>query len=118
VTFNVNPVEGHNVAAAWGADRDAMYNAARLALNIHQDGDMATLPPLRLVVAAAYRLPFLSETVADQGTFAGRIITEDYHHLIDRVPYWLAQDLTGYADALHALLCEDWTFAKSVEANL
>lgn len=118
VTFNHVPDDFEAAATSWGAERNAVYNAAKLALHIHQDGAKPALPPLRLVVAAAYQLPFLSETVPDQGMFLGKIVTEDYDQLVERVPYWLGQDLTGYADALHALLCEEWTFERSVEQNL
>lgn len=118
IEFNHIPDNFEAAATAWGAERNAVYNAARLAMHIHQDGTKPALPPLRLVVAAAYRLPFLSETVPDQGDFYGKLITEDYDRLVERVPYWLSQDLTGYADALYAYLCEEWTFEKCLTENL
>lgn len=118
VKFNNVPDDLPAAATSWGAERNAAYNAARLAWHIHQDADKPALPPLRLVMAAAYRLPFLSESVPDQGVFRGLIVTEDYADMVERVPYWLSQDLTGYADALARYLNEEYTFAHSVESNL
>lgn len=118
VTFNNIPDDLPAAATSWGAERNAAYNAARLAAHIHQDSRYRTLPPLRLVMAAAYHLPFLSEEVENQGVFYSKIITEPYENLVTRIPYWLSQDLSGYADELARYLNTELTFKRSVEDNL
>lgn len=109
-------------ASMWGKARDAVLRASRAYLHIHQHEHAPGIPPLRLVVAAAYRLPFVSEAFADSGIFgAATLLASDYAHLAEFVHLWTRQDSPALRDrghALYRLLCEDLTFRKSVEEAL
>ena len=45
---------------AWGDHRDGVLRSTRAILNVHQD-ELGLIEPLRMVVAAAYRLAYLTE---------------------------------------------------------
>lgn len=109
--------------AAWGAERDVMLNASRAYLHIHQWEDIPAVPGLRMVVAAAYSLPFITEDCADYGVFERFAIRETYQHLVDKVRFVTHRpDLTSLwtdeGNRLHQFLCVDYTFRKSVEGAL
>ncbi len=111
--------------AAWGAERDAMLNASRVYVHVHQWDDIPAVPGLRMVVAAAYKLPVISETIADVGVFTGLITRESYGFLaeaLQRILYdhdsALYRSVIANGEALHQFLCHDYTFRKSVEAAL
>lgn len=111
--FKVSP------SSAWGQARHDILESSRLYLHIHQHDNVPTIAPLRMVVAAAYGLPVLSEEVVDQGIFAGRMVTEPYERLVERMGYWLSYPgLREYGEALKQQLTVDWTFKRSVEANV
>lgn len=106
--------------SAWDEQRAGILNASGAYLNIHQRDDVFTIAPLRLVVAAAYKLGVISEAASDAGEFASLIIQEPYATLIDRVPFWIRQPntLRRYGEALHQYLCVERTFKSVLEAAL
>jgi len=108
---------------AWGEDRHRLLIQSAIYLHVHQHDDKPGMPPLRLVVAAAYRMPFITETVADPGIFGyTHFMQSEYTHLADFVRMWACdedrQRLNDYGAALHDLLCRDMTFRRSVEVAL
>lgn len=107
---------------AWGDERHALLRNSASYLHVHQHDDMPAVPALRLVVAAAYGLPFISETVADAGIFQKHILQSDYNALAYNMAivtqhHW-ERDLMPKAHSLHQKLCIDFTFKKSVEVAL
>lgn len=105
---------------AWGADRHRVLMGSACYLHVHQRDDAPGMPPLRLVVAAAYSLPFISETIRDPGIFGQTYFMQSaYAHLADFVRMWTCDSdrnrLNDYGRALHDLLCRDLTFRRSVE---
>lgn len=104
---------------AWGDDRHRILSNSAVYLNVHQWDNIPTLPPLRMVIAAAYALPVVSETVADAGLFEGRILQLHYNWVAETLPHVLhdkpTMEMCGH---LHQLLCVDRTFRKSIEAAL
>lgn len=108
---------------AWGFERHRLLMQSALYLHVHQHDDKPGMPPLRLVVAAAYSLPFITETVANPGIFGyTHFMQSDYPQIADFVRMWACdtdrQRLNDYGMALHDKLCHAFTFRKSVEAAL
>lgn len=108
-------------SSAWGDERHAVLAGSRVYGHIHQHENKHGIPALRLVVAAAYGLPFITEQCADAGRFADAIMQAPYHYFAGFTRDWLRDEwnmLKAKGDALRGLLCEDFTFRKSVEAAL
>lgn len=108
----------------WGDERDEVLRQSRAYLHVHQLDRSPGVPGLRMVVAAAYGLAVMSETVADAGIFDPSMLMQaDYAHLVEFVALW-TRDTEGHkrlADIgarLRYELCERLTFRKSVEAAL
>lgn len=116
--------------AAWPPDypghagsdeRHQVLRSTRLMLHVHQY-DTPALAPLRLAIAAAYRLPVISEDVPDRGPYAEAVLFARYDNLPQMVHLWLGgklgSDWEGIAsssgDRLHALLCQERPFGVAV----
>lgn len=111
------PIYKPAVTSAWGIDRHRILTKSRSYIHIHQLDNVPTLPPLRLVVAAAYRLPFITEWVDNPGGFAGLILQERYENMASNIRARLTRaDLADFGEALHKRLCHEWTFRRGVEA--
>lgn len=111
---------------AWGEERHRILSNSTAYLHVHQWDNVPTIAPLRMVVAAAYGLPVITETVADAGMFAGfsapilecqyRDIAADVEALVHREQ---KRHLLAYeGQCLYQHLCVDYTFRKSIEAAL
>lgn len=113
---------GHSVSpSAWGPDRAAILGQSSLLLNIDRVEGLHLAAPLRFVLAAAYRLPIVSEEAGDMDPLVpGKsILTAPY----DRLPAFVSEvlkrpDLGRLADEAHRVLCEEHTFRKSVLKTL
>jgi hypothetical protein len=102
--------------SAWGDARHYILTHTKAYLHIHQLDDVRTLPPLRLVVAAAYKLPFITETVDAPGVFADCILQEPYGSMAANIRARLTRaDLADFGEALYEKLCVAWTFRQRVE---
>lgn len=110
---------------AWGEERHRILSNSAVYLHVHQWDNIPTLPPLRMVVAAAYALPVVSETVADGGIFVteGSLYSDTYTEVTNatidlvRSPYF-EHRASFMGGSLHQLLCVDLTFRKSIDAAL
>jgi len=108
---------------AWGEERHRVLSNSTAYLHVHQWDHVPTIAPLRMVVAAAYGLPVITEECADCGAFEPYVIREDYPYLVSKVQFVTQRpDLNTLweddANRLHRFLCEDLTFRKSIEAAL
>lgn len=105
-------------SSAWDDKRHDVLTRSYMYLHVHQNDDIKGVPALRLIVAAAYQLPFLSEEVEHRGIFTGRqcILTEPYEALSSHSDYRVWEGLKDNAVYLHEFLCYEFTFRKSVEA--
>lgn len=103
--------------SARGKARDPLLQTSTLYLHVHQDEARPAVPALRLIVAAAYSLPVICETPADQGAFLGKIITEDYNRIPVALRHWLneANGAWTYGDALYQYLCIDHNIIRCIE---
>lgn len=118
-------VEKHGLTVApdgWGYQRHERLLEARAMIHVHQHDSIPTIAPLRWCIAAAYRLPVISETVANRAPFGyTHFMTSDYQYLAEFAAMHLRDkytNLEGYGGALHQKLCHELTFRKSVEATL
>ncbi len=107
----------------WKQARHNSLKSSRTMLHIHQHDGIATLAPLRVALAAAYRLPLITETCHDYGILgSSHRLVSDYDNIPAFVQKWTHQNerriLADYGNALHGLLCRDYTFRKCVEAAL
>lgn len=116
-------LEQGNISLApngWGQERHAILQQSHIMLNIHQHDYAFTVPPQRFALAAAYRLPVVTEHVANEGVFTHSYMMQcDRAHMVSFIRMWRADHrLTDYANALHELLCVERTFRKCVEGAL
>lgn len=107
---------------AWGDERHQILRNSAAYLHVHQWHDIPAVPALRLVVAAAYGLPFITETCADAGIFKRHIAQSDYANLayettLATQTLW-ERELLPRGMSLHQKLCIDFPFRKSVESAL
>lgn len=108
---------------AWGLDRHYLLDHSRSFVHVHQHEDIPGVAALRVALAAAYSLPYISEQVADRGIFStSNMLFSDYAHLADFAEQWLTDDksqmLADYGWALHQLLCVEKPFRHWIEAAL
>lgn len=107
----------------WGIDRTKELLQSQLMLHVHQWEQVPAVAPLRWCIAAAHRLPMITETVEDRGIFGHTYMLQcDYEFIPEFVERVVKPEnryqLEDYGGALHTLLCEKWTFTKMLEANL
>lgn len=107
----------------WGFERCQNINSSKAMVHIHQHDSISTVAPLRFALAAAYKIPLISETLQDSGPFNREtVLTFEYDNLPQQVSLWTTQyserGLYHWGWALNDLLCQDWTFGKCVEAAL
>jgi len=114
-----------NIApASWGAERDVALRSSRAIVNIHQT-PAPVQEPLRIALAAAYRLPLITETIKDPAPLDcdGHMTMIDYNNLEDGLSRWLdapdaRQKLIARGEALHQALCVDRTFGECVRRGV
>jgi hypothetical protein len=111
--FNVAP-------DAWDKERDAILWASRLMVNIHQHGYLQSVAPVRMAIAAAYRLPVLCENVIDRGILSDCVVYTHYDRIIDNTRYLLSHDMArdSFASALHETLCLEYSFNRNIKDAL
>lgn len=101
-----------------GERRHEVLSNTRLMVHVHQHED-AALTPLRLALAAAYRLTVISETVPDPGIYRHAVIWADYENVVERAELNLQGrdgigESSNYGDKLYQLLCVEHPFEKCV----
>lgn len=103
---------------AWGEQRHNYLVQSRAMLNVHQHDWAATTAPQRFALAAAYKLPMISEAACDPGVFADCVLWSGYGALVDFTSNQLRGDLHEYGEALYELLCVSIPFRTCVERSL
>lgn len=106
---------------AWGEERHKVLSNSTAYLHVHQHADKPGVPALRMVVAAAYSLPVISERCANRGIFEGCVPHAVFDALASYTQIWLndpehQRGLANSAADLHERLCRDYTFRMSIEA--
>lgn len=103
-------------ASAWGETRARILHQSRAMLYVHQT-EMPIGAPLRFALAAAYKLPLLSESMADPYPLVeGRdLLSAPYDKLLAETDLWLSsRSLAPYGQSLHETLCIERNFRLSV----
>lgn len=115
---------GYTIAPnGWGQDRHRALLQSRCVVHVHQHENIPAIAALRWCIAAAYRLPIISEAVNSREPFAvSDFLTCDYDGLVDFVAERLTEPdhalLNSYGFALQNKLCRELTFKKSIESAL
>jgi hypothetical protein len=106
----------------WGEARHSALSKSRAMVIVHQWEQFKCIAPLRWALAAAYKLPVISENVYCRDPFGhSHFMTCDidrlgkFTELHIRDPF---NNLSDYGLALHEKLCHQMTFRKSIEAAL
>ena len=104
----------------WFEKRHEALCATRAMVHVHQHDDIRTVAPQRFALAAAYRLPLISESIDKRGIFGySSILMCDYTHLPEFVTMWIKKGrnplLENYGNALYQLLCVEFPFRNCVE---
>lgn len=103
---------------AWGLDRDGLLWTSRAMLNVHQ-GHSTIGEPLRFAVAAAYRMPLLSENLYDPWPLEDgkTVLQAPYAGIVGAVMGWMRSrgDLAAFGEALYQKLCVENDFRRGVE---
>lgn len=105
----------------WGEDRTLKLLMSRTMVHVHQREDTKGIAPLRWCLAAAHHLPIISETVPNRGIFGyTHMMQADYNFLASFTASALKDRrmLSDYAEALHGLLCRDYTFKVGVDSHV
>jgi hypothetical protein len=88
-------------------------------LHVHQHDGISTIAPQRFALAAAYRIPLISETACEPGPVKDAVVWANYDALpevvTERVRY---RSLADYGEALYQVLCVERTFKSEVEKAL
>lgn len=110
--------------ACWGVERDAVLRSSFAMVNIHQT-PAPVQEPLRVALSAAYRLPFITETLADPTPFDPDVhmVMMDYSQVEETLTRWLGtsegrRGLSDRGEALHRALCIDRTFDECVRQGV
>lgn len=116
---------GVTPTSLWGHDRERVLAGGRVYLNVHQNEIVAWqgVPGLRMIIAAAYSLPVISEQVKDSGIFGqSTFLQSDYAHVAEFAALHLNDKsnahLRDYGYSLHSLLCNEHTFRRVIERSL
>lgn len=106
----------------WGLRRHRILVQSRAMLHVHQHDQVRGVACLRWAIAAAYKLPVITEELwGDPGIFEPGLHTLNRHYdgLVEYIKDLLNwSNLPDYGMALHHLLCEERTFRKIVDGAL
>lgn len=106
--------------SAWNGERSFVLRKSKLYLHVHQHDAFPCIPSLRLVMAAAYHLPFKTEACHDYGHWQDVVMHTPYDgivpSLIDDIDDRCAGQREAFGNALHYAACHDWTFRRAVES--
>jgi hypothetical protein len=107
----------------WGMERTLELLSSRVMVHVHQWEAIQAVAPLRWAIAAAHKLPVISETVLDTGIYGKTyMMHSDHEHLAPFVYMWLRPEnrnrMEDYAEGLYELLCKRYCFGTMVLNNL
>lgn len=103
-------------SSAWGEIRARILHQSRSMVYVHQT-EAPIGAPIRFALAAAYKLPLLSEAMADPFPLVeGKdFLSAPYESLAGALDGWLYADkLAAYGEKLHETLCLERNFRLSV----
>lgn len=107
--------------SVWGPDRDEILESSTSLINIDRVEGMHLSAPLRFVLAAAHRIPILTEKIEDPHPLvAGEGFLESPYASL---PAFIAEclrgkDLRPFGENAYRMLCIEHTFEKGVRGAL
>lgn len=105
----------------WGKKRSAILMQSKCMVHVHQNDNTPGIAPLRWALAAAHRLPLITESIHDAGIFQSRYMIQFAYALIAPLTKLIVKDdigLNDYAQALHNMLCSRYTFKTGIERHV
>lgn len=106
----------------WGTHRSVVLIQSKVMVHVHQHENAPGVAPLRWCLAAAHKLPLITETIPDRGVFGYTYMMMSRYDFLPQFTAMVIRDrnsrLNDFGMALHDLLCRDLTFRKCVEAAL
>lgn len=105
--------------SGWARSMVLLQSAAMV--HTHQTEQGKGIAPLRWCIAAAHRLPMITEQIPERGIFTfSYMVQAEYRYLASFAANMLKDRrlLNDYGLALHHLLCRDYTFVKAVESHV
>lgn len=109
------------ISGLWGRVRSDALLRSHVMVHTHQIDQAPGVACLRWAIAAAHRLPLITETVKDRGLFTYSYMMQSDYDYLARFTAQALKDkriLGNYGLALHSLLCRDYTFKKAVENHV
>lgn len=108
---------------SWGTERHLALRSSGAMLQVHQNDGKNYAAPQRFALAAAYRLPVITEHLDHRGAFRQSLfLMSDYANLPQFTHDWACRNeariLEDYGWNLHRFLCEERTFRREVEGAL
>lgn len=106
---------------AWNPERDAMLKSTTAMVHVHQHDKVPTIAPLRFALAAAYKLPLISERVYEPDLFQDAVLFAEYGSLPEYAAALVKHAptlLRAWGDGLHDRLCVSNNFRSFVDRNL
>jgi len=119
-----NDLIPHNIKIApnaWGEVRNKLLQESAMMLHVHQFAAAPTIAPQRFALAAAYKLPLLSEAVVNSGIVSDSIAYAPYDSLVNKTKEmldWPDNIRRGLGEALYNKLCCEYSFSKCIEAAI
>lgn len=114
--------EGLTVAPNYGAEDERRHDVlmqSRMVLHVHQHENIHTISPTRWMIAAAYHLPILSETVDRPGVFEYTCLWAKYDNLPKMTKFAMSAmnscGLQELSSLFHNKLCVEYPFRRCVE---
>lgn len=121
----LNDLSWHNIKlapTAWGAERDRVLNTSQMLVHIHQNDGIQAYAPLRLALAAAYKMPAVVENGWSLAPVDDVVFASEYPHIVTTVDMLFREfewhDWQQLGQGLHERLCVDYSFRKCIEAAL
>lgn len=110
---------GVTAPICWGEERDKVLAASKYMINIHQD-TFYYQEPLRFALAAAFKLPLLTEELYPGNLPLLTAAQFPLNDLLDTARVWeeFPDSLHLFSDALHEYLCHTYSFYKNVTEAL
>ena len=106
---------------AWGRERDVILNSSQVLLHVHQNDGIQAYAPLRLALAAAYKMPAVVENGWSLAPIGDAVFGTRYSDLAmktDLILRYPEEVIRQVGDGLYECLCVEHTFRKCVEREL
>lgn len=101
----------------WGEERDKVLAASKYMINIHQD-TFFYQEPLRFALAAAFKLPLLTEELHPGNLSVDHATQASLEDLLEVARIWFDFTPSNSGEELHEFLCHTHSFYRNVKEGL